>query len=128
MQQIFQQYQAHTMDPKMQEQLNTPLVKSEGLGKKDASFLEVLITKLKSGELDPFNPQTLFNHDVYDKLSEEDQERTDLTAINLMSVIKQIETLWNQSHQPGFQLQNLVDTVFQMKSRFEEKHGDVFVI
>ncbi|MFH1012698.1 MAG: hypothetical protein V1760_03030 [Candidatus Peregrinibacteria bacterium] len=124
----FQQYQDHIVDPATQQRLNEPLVKEEGLDQKEETFLQSLVRHLESGKLHPLKPETLFNHAVYDKLSETEQEATDLTAINLMSVLKRIQILWDSTHRDSYQLQNLVDTVFAMKSKFEEKYGDVFII
>jgi len=61
-------------------------------------------------------------------LPEEEQEKTDLTAVNLISVIRQIESLWKIDQSASFQIQNLVESVFQMKSKFEQEHGDVYII
>ena len=116
-----------TLDPNVQQKLNQPLSK-EALSKEHDDFLDLLISKLEKKELDPFNMGTLYNRPVYDKLSEGEQEKTDLTASNLMAVIRQIEQLWKLEHAKSFQIQNLVETVWQMKSKFEELHGDVYVI
>lgn len=124
----FLQYQNHVIDDAVQKQLNLPLQKQESLDDGHQHFLQLLIQKLESGVLDTLNPATLFNHAVYDKLSEQDQEATDLTAVNLMGVIRQLQRLWNENRRNTFQVQNLVETVWQMKSQFEQKHGDVFII
>ena len=125
---LFRQYQNHVMDELTQKRLGQPLAREEGLDEGHESFLKILTGKLDAATLDPMKPETLFNHAVYDKLPEEEREATDLTALNLMGVIRQIKTLWSENHQQSFQLQNLVDTVFRMKLKFEEKHGDVFII
>jgi hypothetical protein len=88
----------------------------------------MLIGKLENGEINPHVIATLLNTEIYDKLSEEEQEATDLTGHNLMSLIRMIESLWKLDQKPSFQIQNMVETVFQMKSKFEEKHGDVYII
>lgn len=136
MEQIFQKYQEQIFDPKTQQQLNQPLQDETGFNEGHEEFLKMLIGKLGSGELNPHKIETLYNRPVYEKLNEEEQEKADLTGHNLMSVIRQIEKLWeiekpalNKAEgKPSFQIQNLVETVFQMKSKFEEKHGDVYII
>ncbi|MBU0577922.1 hypothetical protein KJ742_07385 [Patescibacteria group bacterium] len=128
MQKIIQQYQDHIVDDSTQKRLNEPLKDKTGFNKGHEEFLKDLIKKLQDGTLDPHAPATLYNHKVYDRLQEKDQEATDLTAINLMSLIRQIENLWKLDKKPTFQIQNLVESVFQMKSQFEEKHGDVYII
>jgi hypothetical protein len=128
MQQIIKKYENLIIDPETQKMLNKPAEDATGFNKGHEDFLRAVIAKIDEGKLDTHNPQTLYNHAVYDRLGENEQEQADLTAINLMSMIRQIEYLWKNDQRATFQIQNLVETVFQMKSRFEEKHGDVYII
>ena len=128
MQKVIHQYKDHIVDPKTQEGLNKPLHDETGFNEGHEDFLKMLIEKIESGEINPHKIETLHNHNVFNKLSEEEQELTDLTGHNIMSVIRQIERMWELEKKPSFQIQNLVETVFQMKSKFEEKHGDVYII
>lgn len=128
MEDIIKQYKDHQVDDKTQQQLNEPLKDKTGFNEGHEEFLKKLIEKLKKGELDTHQPATLYNRDIYDKLSEEEQEKTDITAINIMSMIRQIESLWKLDQSATFQIQNLVETVFQMKSKFEKEYGDVYII
>ena len=123
-----QKYKDHIVDPKTQQSLNKPLHDETGFNEGHEEFLKMLIGKLESKELDPHNVQTLHNKAIYDKLSEEGKEETDLAGMNILGIIRQIESLWKLEQKPTFQVQNLVETVFQMKSKFEEKHGDVYII
>ncbi len=127
MQNPFQQYADAVIAPETQVRLNQPLA-TDSLNPEEEAFLKDLTEKLEKGGLDPMNTRTLFNRAVYDKLSESEQEATDMTAINVMGILRQIQRLWAENHHQTFQIQNLVHTVFRMKSRFEEKHGDVFII
>ena len=128
MEDIIKQYQDHQVDEKTQQELNKPLEDKTGFNEGHEEFLKMLITKLADGTLDPHKPATLYHRALYDTLSEEDQEKTDLTAINLMSLIRQIESLWKLDQSATFQIQNLVESVFQMKSKFESQYGDVYII
>ena len=127
MRNVYKMFKDAAIDPNIQQKLNKPL-SAEALAKEHEEFLDMLIGKLEKKELDPMNSSTLFNRPVYDKLSEGEQEKTDLTAINIMGVIRQIEQVWKLEHAKSFQIQNLVETVWQMKSKFEEAHGDVYII
>lgn len=128
MEDLLKKYADHQIDDKTQQELNEPLKDKTGFNEGHEEFLKMLVSKIDSGELDTHSPDTLYNHAVYDKLSEEEQEKTDLTAINLMSLIRQIDQLWKLDQSATFQIQNLVESVFQMKSKFEELHGDVYII
>lgn len=128
MEDVIKKYEHHIVDDKTQQMLNEPLKDKTGFNEGHEEFLKMLIKKLESGELNPHNPDTLYNHAVYDKLDESHQEEASLAAINLMSMVRQIESLWKLDQKATFQIQNLVESVFQMKSKFEEKHGDVYII
>jgi len=128
MQKEIEQHKDTIVDPKTQQNLNKPLTDETGFNEGHEDFLKMLIEKLGKNELNPLDAQTLYNKPVYSNLSEEEQEATDLTAQNIMGIVRQIEKLWKLEQKPTFQIQNLVETVFQMKSKFEEKHGDVYII
>jgi len=125
---IYEKYKDYTVKPKTQAILNKPLNDATGFNEGQEGFLQMLIKQLESKKLNPDNPDTLYNHAIFDKLPEAEQEKASLTAINLMSMIRQIEGLYKLDKSATFQIQNLVETVFQMKSRFEKEHGDVYVI
>lgn len=128
MEDTIKKYKDHIVDGKTQQQLNKPLNDATGFNEGHEDFLKMLIGKIESGEINPHKIETLQNPNVFNKLSEEDQELTDLTGHNILSIIRQIEKLWELEKKPTFQIQNLVETVFQMKSKFEEKYGDVYII
>ena len=125
---LYEKYKDHTVTPKTQAILNKPLKDATGFNEGQEDFLNMLIQKLETKKLDAHNPDTLYNHTIFDKLTETEQEKASLTAINLMSMIRQIEALYKTDKTASFQIQNLVETVFQMKSKFEKKYGDVYVI
>ena len=128
MQKIIDQYKDHVIDPKTQKNLNQPMSDSTGFNEGHEDFLKMLIGKIESGEINTIDIKTLYNKTVYDKLPEIERDKTDITALNMMGVIRQIEKLWKLDHSATFQIQNLVETVFQMKSKFESRYGDVFII
>lgn len=128
MENLFEQHQSTVIDPKTQQKLNEPLKDENVLTGDTQAYLNMLIELIKKGDLNTIQPESLYNKAIYEKLSEEDREKADLTAINLMSVISQIEKLWSANPVGTYQIKNLVETVFQMKSRFEEKYGDVYII
>ncbi len=128
MQNYFDLYKDHTVDPATQQRLNQPVQDGTGFNPGHEEFLRKLMALLSAGTLNPLMPQTLYNAPVYQALSEREQEAADLAAVNLMSLIRQIEALWKAGERATFQIQNLVEAVFQKKSAFEEKHGNVYII
>jgi len=128
MKDLLQKYKDHVVPADTQAELNKPLKDQTGFNEGHENFLKILISKLEDGTLDPYKTDTLYNHTVYDNLPEKEQETASLTAMNLMSILRQIEQLWKLDQKASFQIQNLVETIFQMKSKFEEKYGDVYII
>lgn len=128
MEDFIRKYQDHMVDEKTQKTLNEPLADQTGFNEGHEAFLKLLISKIESGELNLMDAKTLYRKEVYDQLTEDQQEAADLVAVNLVNIIRQIEKLWNLDQRPTFQIQNLVETVFQMKSKFENEYGDVYII
>lgn len=128
MEDILKKYEGHVMSDEDQNTLNKPLDDNTGFNEGHEDFLKMLIEKLENEEINPHLPRSLYNADVYEKLSEEEQEAVDLSAVNIISIVRQLDSLWKLDQKATFQIQNLVETIFQMKSKFEEKHGDVYII
>ncbi len=127
-QEVIEKYEDHIVDEQAQASLNAAIKDDTGFNAGHEDFLKALIHKIESGELDPHDPETLYNRAVYDQLSEEQQEKASLTAVNLMSMIRHIESLWKLDQSATFQIQNMVENVFQMKAKFEGEYGDVYII
>jgi len=128
MKDILKKYKGHVVSDEAQKNLNKPLDDDTGFNEGHEEFLKMLIEKLETKEIDPHLPRSLYNKEVYEKLSEDEQDAVDLSAVNIISIVRQLDSLWKLDQKATFQIQNLVDTIFQMKSKFEEKHGDVYII
>ena len=128
MKDIIKKYDGHIVQDETQKVLNKPLEDNTGFNEGHEDFLKMLIGKLDNKEINPHLPRSLYNKDIYENLSEENQEAVDLSAVNIISIIRQLDGLWKLDQKATFQIQNLVETIFQMKSRLEEKYGDVYII
>lgn len=128
MEDVIKKYEGYVIDPNAQQRLNQPVKDNTGFNAGHEDFLKELITKIESGKINPFDIKTLFNKSIYNNLNEEQKEETDISALNIMGIIRQLEMLWKLDKKATFQIQNLVETIFQMKSKYEEKHGDVYII
>jgi len=127
-QDIIEKYKNHVVDPKTQQKLNEPAEDKTGFNEGHEDFIKILMGKLDDETLNPHTPDSLYNHEVYDKLEESEQDATGLTAVNILSLVRQLQQLRQMDEKPTFQIQHLVEQIWQMKSVFEEKHGDVFII
>lgn len=86
------------------------------------------ITKLfETGAIDITQPETFLNKDVYEKLTPELKEKTDLSLLNIATLLEHIYGFYKSKQTPDAcpQLQNMIDQLWVMKERIEE-HGDIF--
>ncbi len=90
-------------------------------------FLETVLNLLKSKAIDPANPKSFLNDPVYAKLLQSEKDTIDLALINLGTMLEDIVEfrLSNETPDSSPQLQTMIEQLWQMKSRIEEKAGDV---
>ena len=124
----------NNIDHETQEMLNKPIIDPEGLSKDEVEFIQEVMQRVYSGEINLFNPSSLINSHVYDNVEEKTQGQADIHAINFCSKMRSIKDLMDISGgdllfvQPSFQVRNLVQSIKYEKEQFEEKYGDMFVI
>ena len=116
------------LSPKEQEALGKPLGHPGGLSGKDKEFLNLLVEKIEKKEINLYQPNTLMNHAVYDKLSEQDRTKAEFDAFNMLGAIRDIYRLWQADHRATYQLENLVHRIRETKERLEEAGGDIYII
>ncbi|MFA5948049.1 MAG: hypothetical protein WC806_03685 [Candidatus Gracilibacteria bacterium] len=115
-------------DPKVQTELNKPLANAQGLTAEEETFLNMLINFVNEGKINLYTPSTLLNRAVYDKLASEQQGKTDLEAINMLSAIREIKGLCDAGYRETYQVANLVQSLKYTKERIEYAGGDLFII
>lgn len=116
------------IDWKTQKELNIPLAISGQADEKTLQFLEMLVKLINDGKISLYNPDTLINHAVYDKLSLEKQSKVEVEAFNLLNAIRDIKGLYDAGYKNTFQMLNEVERLRLTKERLEELGGDLFII
>ena len=116
------------LSPTAQEALNKPLLHPGGLSDEDQKFLAMLVGKIEKKEINLYQPSSLFNHAVYDNLSEQAKNRAEFDAYNMLGAIRDIYRLMQAGHNATYQLENLVHRIRITKERLEEAGGDIYVI
>lgn len=98
------------------------------MGDEHESFLETVLKLLKSKSIDPADPATFLNVDVYDALSQKEKDAIDLALVNLATMLTHVVEFRLSEKTPDSspQLQTMIEQLWQTKSRIEEKAGDVF--
>ncbi|PIQ76570.1 hypothetical protein COU78_02580 [Candidatus Peregrinibacteria bacterium CG10_big_fil_rev_8_21_14_0_10_49_24] len=97
------------------------------MGAKHTSFLSDLFALIDKGDIRTDEPQTFLNQEVYEKLSDEWKDKTDLALTNIANQLRLIDSFRKDTNTPveSPQLQTMVEQLWQMKQRIEEDH-DVF--
>lgn len=116
------------VDEQTQKQLNAPLKLQQLIDGEEMAFLEMVVSLVNEGKIVLWNPDTLINHVVYDKLTAEQQGKTDLEAVNLLSTIREIKGLYDMGAIETYQMNNLVERLKATKERLEISGGDIFII
>ena len=116
-------------DDATQRSLNTPLQDSTGsLDGKDQEFLNLVISLIDDKKIDLYQPSTLINSGIYDKLYDLAKGKVDLESINMLAGIREMKGLYDNGFQDTYQMANLVHRLRLTKERLEETAGDVFII
>ncbi len=91
------------------------------------SFLKSIKAMAESGTIDLYTPRTFLNEDVYNAMSEEEQEHTDMAMINIAHLLRDVHDLYVSKQTPDEspQYTTMLEQLFSMKERAEKDH-DVF--
>ena len=116
------------LSQKAQTALNKPLGHPGGLTDKDQEFLTLLVEKIEKKEINLYQPSSLLNHAVYDRLSDQAKAKAELDALNLLNAIREVYKLWQAAHKATYQIENLVNRIRVTKERLEEAGGDIYII
>ncbi len=116
------------VDEQTQKELNTPLSDPSGVGQENEKFLNLVISLIKEGKINLYQPSTLINQTVYVALPKEKQGKVDFEAMNLLTAIREIKGLYEAGYKDSYQMENLVERVRNTKERLETEGGDLFII
>lgn len=120
------QQKAVFVNPQIQQELNTPL--KSGGSSQNREFLEMLIKLIEEGKINLYNPDSLINHAIYEKLDQQAQGKADYEAMNLLASIREIRGLHDAGYSDTYQMDNLVERLRVTKERLENIGGDIFII
>ncbi|MSR87363.1 hypothetical protein EXS70_04310 [Candidatus Peribacteria bacterium] len=97
------------------------------MDEKHKKFLASLISLLDTKEMDASVPASLLKKETYDALPETSRNAVDFAILNIADQLRRIENYFRSTQTPNAspQLQTMIEHFWDMKSRLEEKHGDV---
>ena len=94
----------------------------------DKAFLDDVIGKTESGEINLYNPQSLLNANIYENLKPEQEQKVDMTLQGLLFELRQIKSLYNAGERENMQMTNMIQDVRIKKENLEKEVGDVLKI
>lgn len=94
---------------------------------KHVKFLAELIKMLDEKVMDASIPKSLVKQEIYDALSPEQKDAVDLALMNLADQLRHIESYFRSTKTPNAspELQTMIEHFWDIKSRLEDKYGDV---
>ena len=90
-------------------------------------FLMQLIKLLDEKQIDPTNPESFINKNIYDAMPQEWKGKTDMALLNIAHQVERIADFYRSKQTPNESphLETMIEHLRQMKQRIEEKY-DVF--
>lgn len=122
------------VNPQVQNMINKPPVDPTGFDDNTKIFIEEVMKRVFSGEIDVMKPQTLIHQDIYNGKTEDVRGKADLAAVNLCAKLRELKDLMQISGgeqlyiDPTYQAKLLVEDLKYRKDEFEKQYGDLFVI
>ncbi len=119
---------AQHKDLSLEDQKKAGQAAGDDMSQKHKEYLAVLIGLLDRHEIDILKPESFLKHDVYDTLPADSRVQVDLTLVNLADQIRRIESFYRSKQTPNAspELQTMIEHLWQMKGRVEQKVGAVF--
>jgi len=123
----FNQFAQANQDLSVEEQHRLGQSTAAKMGTEHEVFMKLVLKLIDSKEIDVLHPETFLKKEVYDALNEEWRGKTDLALFNIANLLTRIVEFRVSSRTPDEspELQSMIEHLWQMKQRIEEKH-DVF--
>ncbi len=117
-------------DLSVAEQIKAGQATGTDMDERHKKFLADLIAMIDKKEIDVVAPESLLRRQAYDALPEDARGVVDFAIVNIADQIRRIEGYFRSTQTPNAspQLQTMIEHLWDMKSRLEEKHGDVLKI
>lgn len=127
---VLQQNLKANLDPKIVADLNKPWSNPKtALSAEDKAFLEDLVNKIKTNEINPLKPSSILNQSVYDSLPGDKKARADIWINATLALIRQIYDFYNNPFDNNSDMMiDMVRDLRNRKEKLESELGDVLKI
>ena len=95
------------------------------MGGKHVAFVMHAAQLVKEGQINVFQPETFFKDGAYGLLSEEGRTQADLALVNIADQLRHVVEYYLSDTTPDAspQLEQMIEHLWQMKERLEQKYG-----
>ncbi|MEK7218478.1 MAG: hypothetical protein AAB728_03360 [Patescibacteria group bacterium] len=101
--------------------------KAGTMGDEHTEFVKTVSRMITEGEINVFEIGTLYNPGAYEKLKPEEKEQVDFQMVNIATLLRHVADFYLSKKTPDAspQLEQMIEELWQMKARLEEKYGDI---
>ncbi len=119
-------YEQHK-DLSEHKQVQAGISPAGDMGHVHTSFVKTIAQLVKDGKVNVFVPATFYKEGEYEKLSESARSQADLAMINMADQLRHVVDYFLSEKTPDAspQLEQMIEQLWQMKERFETKHGTI---
>ncbi len=97
------------------------------MGDHHTTFVKTISRMITEGEINVYEINTLYNPGSYETLSAEEREQVDFQMVNIATLLRHIADFYLSKQTPDSspQLEQMIEELWQMKERLEQKYGDI---
>ncbi len=97
------------------------------MGDAQTAFVKEVSRMVQAGEINVYKPETFYKPGVYEKLNAADRGQADLAMINIADLLRHVTDFYISKKTPDASphLEQMIESLWQMKDRFEQKHGKI---
>ena len=121
-----QQHADTEINPDTQAMLNKPLAGK--MDEADKTFLQDVVSKVNSKEINLHEPQSLLNTNIYENLAPEQELKVNMILQTLLFSLRQIVSWQEAGEEENMQMANMIHGVRIKKENLENEVGDVLKI
>jgi len=101
--------------------------KAGAMGETHTDFVRTISRMITEGEINVYEINTLYNPGAYDALKPEEREQVDFQMVNIATLLRHIADFYLSKQTPDSspQLEQMIEELWQMKERLEQKYGDI---
>jgi hypothetical protein len=97
------------------------------MGDEHTNFVKTIARMIKGGEINVYQLETFYNPGVYDKLTQQQKDEIGPAMVNIADQLRHVAEYYISKQTPDAspQLEQMIEALWQMKDKVEQKYGDI---